>query len=173
MTALPALISTTTNTTTTLPQHPNTIQPPHTTHHQDQTRPINRDSKKPNLSLKQISNKTSIDPVVSWTSSLSRYCRNGQLHQAASHFTQMRLLEIDPNHVTFITLLSGCADLPSQGNSLGPLLHAYTRKLGLDTCNLMVGGVRWLFGAGDGVEEWWLFGVGDGEEEWWLLPWWI
>ncbi|KAI5603049.1 hypothetical protein POPTR_001G217600v4 [Populus trichocarpa] len=140
MTALPALISTTTNTTTTtLPHHPNTIQPPHTTRHQDQTRPINRDSKKPNLSLKQISNKTSIDPVVSWTSSLSRYCRNGQLHQAASHFTQMRLLEIDPNHVTFITLLSGCADLPSQGNSLGPLLHAYTRKLGLDTCNLMVG----------------------------------
>jgi len=36
-----------------------------------------------------------------------------------------------------------------------------------------MGGVRWLFGAGDGVEEWWLFGVGDGEEEWWLLPWWI
>jgi len=25
----------------------------------------------------------------------------------------------------------------------------------------MMGGVRWLFG------------VGDGEEEWWLLPWWI
>ncbi|KAB5520142.1 hypothetical protein DKX38_024461 [Salix brachista] len=140
MTALPALTSTGTNiATTTLPQHPYTIQPPHTTRHQDQTRPIYRDSKKPNLSLKQISNKTSIDLVVSWTSSISRYCRNGQLHKAASHFTQMRLLEIDPNHVTFITLISGCADFPSQGKSLGPLLHAYTRKLGLDTCNLMVG----------------------------------
>ncbi|CAK7332007.1 unnamed protein product [Dovyalis caffra] len=135
---LPALTSTTI-TTTALPHHPNTKQPPYTTHHQDQTQSLNRDFKRPNLSLKQISNKSSIDPVVSWTSSISRQCRNGQLHQAASQLTQMRLLEISPNHVTFITLLSCCADFPSQGKSFGPLLHAYVRKLGFDTCNLMVG----------------------------------
>ena len=43
---------------------PSTKQPPYTTHHQDLTRPINHDSKEPNLSLNQISNKTSIDPIV-------------------------------------------------------------------------------------------------------------
>ncbi|XP_050210195.1 pentatricopeptide repeat-containing protein At1g05750, chloroplastic isoform X2 [Mercurialis annua] len=80
-----------------------------------------------------------IDPVVAWTASISRHCRNRQLSQAASLLTRMRLAGVEPNHITFITLISACSDSPSQTKFLGPPMHAYARKLGLDTNNVMVG----------------------------------
>nr|XP_028954940.1 pentatricopeptide repeat-containing protein At1g05750, chloroplastic-like [Malus domestica] len=46
---------------------------------------------------------------------------------------------VEPNHVTFVTLLSGCAHFPAKGVQFGPSLHAYARKLELDTNNVMVG----------------------------------
>lgn len=51
----------------------------------------------------------------------------------------MRLSDIEPNHITFITLLSGCAHFPSQGQFFGGSIHAYVRKLGLDRENVKVG----------------------------------
>lgn len=50
----------------------------------------------------------------------------------------MRLSGVEPNHVTFVTLLSGCAD---SNISVGASIHGYARKLGLDTSNVMVGTV--------------------------------
>ncbi|KAF2303140.1 hypothetical protein GH714_014097 [Hevea brasiliensis] len=89
--------------------------------------------------LVSVPESKQIDPVVAWTDSISRHCRNGQLPEAASQFTQMLLSGVEPNHITFTTLLSGCADFPSEGKSFGPLIHSYARKLGFDTCNVMVG----------------------------------
>ncbi|KAM1149802.1 hypothetical protein ACFX15_029461 [Malus domestica] len=83
--------------------------------------------------------KTPIEPTVSWTSSISHRCRNGQLAEAVALFIQMRQAGIEPNHVTFVTLLSGCAHFPAKGVFFGPSLHAYARKLGLDITNVMVG----------------------------------
>ncbi|KAI5323073.1 hypothetical protein L3X38_032145 [Prunus dulcis] len=80
-----------------------------------------------------------IDPTVSWTSSISHRCRNGQLAEAVAHFIRMRRAGIEPNHITFVTLFSGCAHFPSKGVLFGASLHAYARKLGLDTNNVMVG----------------------------------
>lgn len=51
----------------------------------------------------------------------------------------MRLSDIEPNDITFITLLSRCAHFPSQGQFLGGSIHAYVRKLGLDRDNVRVG----------------------------------
>ncbi|KAJ8568342.1 hypothetical protein K7X08_027875 [Anisodus acutangulus] len=51
----------------------------------------------------------------------------------------MRVSGIEPNHITFVTLISGCAHFPSQAQSFGFALHAYARKLGLDTHNVKVG----------------------------------
>lgn len=51
----------------------------------------------------------------------------------------MRLAGVEPNHVTLITLLSGCADFPSESLYFGSSLHGYARKLGLDTAHVMVG----------------------------------
>lgn len=48
---------------------------------------------------------------------------------------------VEPNHVTFITLLSCCAQFPSQAFTFGACLHALVRKLGMDTCNVKVGTV--------------------------------
>ncbi|KAJ8439325.1 hypothetical protein Cgig2_022462 [Carnegiea gigantea] len=88
-----------------------------------------------NVSLRQ-SHKP---PIVPWTSAIGRHCRNGDLSQAMKEFTRMRLSDIEPNHITFITLLSGCAHFPSQGQFLGGSIHAYVRKLGLDRDNVRVG----------------------------------
>ncbi|EYU28515.1 hypothetical protein MIMGU_mgv1a021614mg, partial [Erythranthe guttata] len=51
----------------------------------------------------------------------------------------MRDSGVEPNHITFVTLFSGCAHFPSKGLSLGPSIHGYARKIGLDVNNVMVG----------------------------------
>ncbi|KAI9107683.1 hypothetical protein K1719_021346 [Acacia pycnantha] len=96
-----------------------------------------RRNTKQQLSLTHTNQST--DPTVAWTSSIALRCRNGQLREAASEFTRMREADVEPNHVTFITLLSACADYPSDSISFGASIHAYTRKLGLDMNNVMVG----------------------------------
>ncbi|KAK2664860.1 hypothetical protein Ddye_003434 [Dipteronia dyeriana] len=89
-------------------------------------------------------NKPSVDPIILWTSSISRHCKNGQLPKAASEFTRMRLSGVNPNHITFITLLLGCSNFhfPSlESSCFGTLLHALVCKLGLDKNDVMVGTV--------------------------------
>lgn len=51
----------------------------------------------------------------------------------------MREAGVEPNHITFITILSACADYPSRSISFGASIHAYTRKLGWDVNDVMVG----------------------------------
>lgn len=51
----------------------------------------------------------------------------------------MRIAGFEPNHITFITLLSGCADFPIGRVIFGASIHGYVRKLGLDANNVMVG----------------------------------
>ncbi|KAL5765423.1 hypothetical protein ACOSP7_016040 [Xanthoceras sorbifolium] len=84
-------------------------------------------------------NKSSVDPTVLWTSSISRHCRNGQLHEAASEFTRMRLSGVNPNHITFLTLILGCTDFPFKDSSFSTQIHSLVCKLGLDKNNVMVG----------------------------------
>ncbi|KAL5575941.1 hypothetical protein UlMin_017640 [Ulmus minor] len=80
-----------------------------------------------------------IDPTVSWTSSISRHCRNGRIDEAVEVFARMRLAGVEPNHITFVTLLSACADYRLKSVCFGASIHGYARKLGLDTGNVMVG----------------------------------
>ncbi|KAI7990929.1 Pentatricopeptide repeat-containing protein [Camellia lanceoleosa] len=91
------------------------------------------------LPLRQTNNKPTSDPTVSWTYSISRHSRNGRLAQAAAEFTRMRVSGVDPNHITFMTLLSACADFPSRSLCFGKSVHGYVRKLGLDRNNVKVG----------------------------------
>ncbi|KAL7198411.1 hypothetical protein ACSBR2_020831 [Camellia fascicularis] len=51
----------------------------------------------------------------------------------------MRVSGVDPNHITFMTLLSACADFPSRSLCFGKSVHGYVRKLGLDRNNIKVG----------------------------------
>ncbi|XP_031260446.1 pentatricopeptide repeat-containing protein At1g05750, chloroplastic-like [Pistacia vera] len=51
----------------------------------------------------------------------------------------MRLSGVSPNHITFVSLLSGCADFPSESSSFGFLIHGLVCKLGLDKNNVKVG----------------------------------
>uniref|UniRef100_A0A0R0HFM4 Pentacotripeptide-repeat region of PRORP domain-containing protein n=1 Tax=Glycine max TaxID=3847 RepID=A0A0R0HFM4_SOYBN len=83
------------------------------------------------LSLRHTTKYT--DPIVAWTTSIADYCKSGHLVKAASKFVQMREAAIEPNHITFITLLSACAHYPARTNfSFGTAIHAHVRKLGLD-----------------------------------------
>lgn len=51
----------------------------------------------------------------------------------------MTLSGVNPNHITFVSLLSGCADFPSESSSFGSLIHGLVCKLGLDKNNVKVG----------------------------------
>ncbi|KAM3303210.1 pentatricopeptide repeat-containing protein, chloroplastic [Capsicum chacoense] len=90
--------------------------------------------------LRSLKNPNSnLDSTASWTSLIASHCKNGRLIKAVSEFTRMRISGVEPNHVTFVTLLSGCAHFPAEAMSLGSALHGYARKLGLDTRNVKVG----------------------------------
>ncbi|KAL0417552.1 UNVERIFIED_CONTAM: Pentatricopeptide repeat-containing protein, chloroplastic [Sesamum radiatum] len=93
------------------------------------------------LNTSQSNNSNSLleATTASWTSSIAHHCKNGRLSKAVLQFTRMRTSGVEPNHVTLVTLLSGCADFPSQGLSLGPSIHGYARKMGIDVGNVMVG----------------------------------
>lgn len=102
----------------------------------------------PPLQLLQLHNKNTAsaatyrsnnDSTASWTSLIARHCKNGRLIEAVAEFTRMRNSGVEPNHITFVTLLSGCAHFPDQALSFGSALHGYARKLGLDTQNVKVG----------------------------------
>ncbi|CAH1427062.1 unnamed protein product [Lactuca virosa] len=77
--------------------------------------------------------------VSSWTSSIARYCRTGRLDRAAAEFTRMRVAGVEPNHITFVTLLSSCADFPLHALSFGTSVHALVCKFGYDKDNVKVG----------------------------------
>ncbi|KAI3523964.1 hypothetical protein L1887_02513 [Cichorium endivia] len=88
-------------------------------------------------------NKTSDDSsfgaVSSWTSSIAGYCRTGRLDRAAAEFTRMRVAGVEPNHITFVTLLSSCADFPLHALSFGASIHALVCKFGFHQDNVKVG----------------------------------
>ncbi|KAK7261181.1 hypothetical protein RIF29_27486 [Crotalaria pallida] len=121
-----------------LPQPPKQTSPAQSHSNLSPTNP-NTSTNHTNLSLKHTT-KPSIDPTVAWTSSISHHCRTGHLVKAASEFIRMREANVEPNHITFITLLSACAHYPSRASfSFGSIVHAYARKLGLDVNDVMVG----------------------------------
>ncbi|CAH8251290.1 unnamed protein product [Arabidopsis lyrata] len=84
-------------------------------------------------------NQSTSENTVSWTSRITLLTRNGRLAEAAKEFSDMRLAGVEPNHITFIAILSGCGDFPSGSEALGDLLHGYACKLGLDRNHVMVG----------------------------------
>ncbi|KAL1345629.1 hypothetical protein HN51_019362 [Arachis hypogaea] len=106
-----------------------------------------KSSIKPNITkhhsllLRHTQKSSDPNPTVLWTSSIAQHCRNGNLLQAASDFVRMREAGAEPNHITLITLLSGCAHYPSHSNiSFGCALHAHARKLGcMDVNDVIVG----------------------------------
>ncbi|CAA7026494.1 unnamed protein product [Microthlaspi erraticum] len=87
----------------------------------------------------QNTNQSTSGTTVSWTSRITLLSRNGRLAEAAKEFSDMRLAGVEPNHITFIALLSGCGDFPSGSEALGDLLHGYACKLGLARNHVMVG----------------------------------
>ncbi|KAI3941722.1 hypothetical protein MKX01_014476 [Papaver californicum] len=107
-----------------------------------QTRPLTTPNQysvdKTNLVFPRKDNP--IDPTVLWTSSIARRCRNGNLSEAATEFARMRIAGTEPNHITFINLLSACADFPSDKTLyFGASVHYYLYKLGMIKDNVMLG----------------------------------
>ncbi|OVA10690.1 Pentatricopeptide repeat [Macleaya cordata] len=128
--SLPAFSSCTT-------QPPKKILP-----HTSQTRLLPNPSRKSveNTHLSFPRKDQLIDQTVLWTSSIARRCRNGHLSEAAAEFARMRIADIEPNYITFITLLSACADFPSENIlCFGASIHCYIYKLGINKYNVMLG----------------------------------
>ncbi|XP_027082927.1 pentatricopeptide repeat-containing protein At1g05750, chloroplastic-like [Coffea arabica] len=119
-----------------LPHNPTTNPPP------PNTITVNGSPQKHQPTCKTTQNKpnTLIDElIVSWTSSIAYHCQKGRLSVAASEFNRMRLSGVEPNHITFVSIISGCAHFPARALCFGAAIHGYTRKLGLDTGDVKVG----------------------------------
>ncbi|KAL5697757.1 hypothetical protein ACHQM5_028874 [Ranunculus cassubicifolius] len=97
----------------------------------------NNTSHKSNLTTQRKRLK-SLDQIVSWTSSIAHSCHNGQLSKAALEFTRMRHAGIEPNDITFVTLLSACAHNPSRTLHFGVMIHGLMLKLGFDGENVIL-----------------------------------
>ncbi|KAL9235411.1 hypothetical protein vseg_010170 [Gypsophila vaccaria] len=117
-------------TPTQLPQQKPSIFPPNLT----TTTPHHR-----NVSPTHFNKH--LNPIIPWTSAIARHCQKGDLSAAIAEFTRMRMAGIDPNHITFITILSGCAHFPVKGGLVGGSVHGYVKKLGLDRGDVKVGTV--------------------------------
>ncbi|KAM6576323.1 hypothetical protein CsatB_028160 [Cannabis sativa] len=121
------------------PPPPPPLPLPHSSPQTQPSFPNQHPPKNRSLSHSSRLNQKPIDPIVKWTSSIATLCRNGQLAEAAQQFSRMRLAGVEPNHITFITLFSGCAHFPRKSLSFGTSVHGYACKLGLDSGHVMVG----------------------------------
>ncbi|KAI3948634.1 hypothetical protein MKW98_027700 [Papaver atlanticum] len=123
---------------TCITQPPKNLVQRSSAHNRPLTTPNQNSVDKTNLVFPRKDNP--IDPTVLWTSSIARRCRNGHLSEAATEFARMRIAGIEPNHITFITLLSACADFPSEKTlNFGASIHCYLYKLGMIKDNVMLG----------------------------------
>ncbi|KAL5575946.1 hypothetical protein UlMin_017645 [Ulmus minor] len=61
------------------------------------------------------------------------------MDEAVEVFARMKLVGVEHNHITFVTLLYAFADYRLKSVCFGASIHGYARKLGLDTGNVMVG----------------------------------
>jgi pentatricopeptide repeat protein len=72
-----------------------------------------------------------------WTSLISMYTRCGRSGKALEVFYHMQRQGVEPNKVTYISILNACTSSPSALDS-GKQIHAMIRKSGLDS-NVRVG----------------------------------
>ncbi|KAL2348046.1 hypothetical protein Fmac_002046 [Flemingia macrophylla] len=127
-----------TATPTKLPNSPSPISSPNQTRFTFSSYPNSNSNTNQSLSLGHAAKYT--DPIVTWTSSIAHHCKSGHLVKAAAEFVRMREADVEPNYITFITLLSACAHYPSRASiSFGTTIHAYACKLGFHVNDVMVG----------------------------------
>ncbi|KAE7995686.1 hypothetical protein FH972_000457 [Carpinus fangiana] len=74
--------------------------------------------------------------VVAWNSMISGYEQNGFSREAIGLFYQMREWGVEPDSTTFVSVLSGCAQLGAIG--LGCWVHDYVVSHGFDV-NVVLG----------------------------------
>lgn len=72
--------------------------------------------------------------AVSWTILIGGYLQSNQSKEAFRLYADMRRGETEPDHVTLVTLLSGCGEL---NKNVIVQIHTHVIKLGFE-CNLMV-----------------------------------
>ncbi|KAL1803216.1 hypothetical protein ACET3Z_031863 [Daucus carota] len=71
--------------------------------------------------------------VITWNSIMSGYAQNGYAYEALKLFQHMRLLNLRPDAVALVTVLSVCASVAAL--HFGYALHAHSIKVGLLSCN--------------------------------------
>lgn len=74
--------------------------------------------------------------IVAWNSMISGYDQNGFSREAIDLFYQLREEGVEPDSVTFVSVLSACAQLGAIG--LGCWVHDYVVRSGLDV-NVILG----------------------------------
>lgn len=67
--------------------------------------------------------KISTPNVISWTAMIAAYAQQGYSKEALQLFAQMRELHVQPNKITFVTILNACAS--SEALAEGKLIHSW------------------------------------------------
>lgn len=69
--------------------------------------------------------------VISWTTIISKCAQSGHLLEALRLFSDMRMMGVKPDWITFVSVLRACADLDYQEQ--GKSLHGCVLKMGLES----------------------------------------
>ncbi|KAH7301661.1 hypothetical protein KP509_23G037000 [Ceratopteris richardii] len=68
--------------------------------------------------------------VITWTTLITAYSQLGQGKQALELYFRMQRDQVDPNEVTFVSVLDACSNMSDI--SLGQIMHAQITETGLD-----------------------------------------
>lgn len=92
--------------------------------------------------------------VVSWTSMISKNAKGGFTDRALECFSQMRRVGVEPNEMTFSTMVGICCALRNVG--CGMSLHCLILKKGFSCRSYIASGLISMYSKRDCVDEAWV-----------------
>ncbi|KAL5578765.1 hypothetical protein UlMin_011207 [Ulmus minor] len=97
---------------------------------------------------RRVFDKMPVRNVVPWTSIIGCYTRAGDLHMGFSMFSEMRQQEVQPSHVTLLSLLSGVSELAHV-----KCLHCFSILYGFENDITLVNSILNVYGKCGGIKD--------------------
>ncbi|KAG4967783.1 hypothetical protein JHK87_033434 [Glycine soja] len=99
----------------------------------------------------EVFNEMGTRDTVCWTMVIDGLVRNGEFNRGLEVFREMQVKGVEPNEVTFVCVLSACAQLGAL--ELGRWIHAYMRKCGVEVNRFVAGALINMYSRCGDIDE--------------------